>query len=317
CTSRESAQFVIQIPAIVILNAVFVLPGGIITLLSAFTGRIYMIAQLPIQRQMSSARSPMLSHFAAAICGLSSSMTISTSIEYCQLPFERIELKTHSFGSQQFFHSVRDLVLEFEALDFHEIRHFGRPILGSPWILSCLWRRITLWSRQCRIFAFGGTGVHICDFMVANNLECVVEYLDIEQEQKPTQTGIPPAYWPASGEIRGENLSAKYSADGGGDFAQYIFLFRSSLPLDFHFCVRELALREANALEHARGLPVPAVQGVVEGGREIGVVMSYEGIPIGDLDQATPEQSRCMPVAYTTMTSEEATFWLVSKALLP
>ncbi|KAJ7077079.1 hypothetical protein C8R44DRAFT_826498 [Mycena epipterygia] len=53
---------------------------------------------------------------------------------------------------------------------------------------------------------------------------------------------------------------------------------------------RELALHEANVLEHARNLPVPTLQGIVDGGRETGVVMSYEGIPIGDLDRATPEQ---------------------------
>jgi ABC-type multidrug transport system fused ATPase/permease subunit len=42
-------------------------------------------------------------------------------------------------------------------------------------------------------------------------LERIVQYLGIEQEPKPTQAGVPPAYWPASGEIRAENLSAKYS----------------------------------------------------------------------------------------------------------
>jgi hypothetical protein len=53
---------------------------------------------------------------------------------------------------------------------------------------------------------------------------------------------------------------------------------------------RDLALREANVLEHARSLPVPTLQGVVEGEGETGVVMSYEGNPIGDLERATPEQ---------------------------
>jgi ABC-type bacteriocin/lantibiotic exporter with double-glycine peptidase domain len=36
----------------------------------------------------------------------------------------------------------------------------------------------------------------------------------IEQEPKPTDSGLPPAYWPASGDIRVEKLSARYSADG-------------------------------------------------------------------------------------------------------
>ncbi|KAJ7891591.1 hypothetical protein B0H14DRAFT_2192156, partial [Mycena olivaceomarginata] len=46
-----------------------------------------------------------------------------------------------------------------------------------------------------------------------SSLERIVQYLGIEQEPKPTQAGVPPGYWPASGEIRAENLSAKYSTD--------------------------------------------------------------------------------------------------------
>jgi ABC-type multidrug transport system fused ATPase/permease subunit len=36
----------------------------------------------------------------------------------------------------------------------------------------------------------------------------------IEQEPKPSEAGNPPAYWPASGEIVVENLSARYSPNG-------------------------------------------------------------------------------------------------------
>lgn len=34
------------------------------------------------------------------------------------------------------------------------------------------------------------------------------------QEPKPSESGKPPAYWPASGSLRIENLSARYSQDG-------------------------------------------------------------------------------------------------------
>jgi len=36
-------------------------------------------------------------------------------------------------------------------------------------------------------------------------------YINAEQESKPTKQGIPPAYWPASGDLRVEELSARYS----------------------------------------------------------------------------------------------------------
>ena len=46
------------------------------------------------------------------------------------------------------------------------------------------------------------------------SLERIQEYGNNEQEPKSTPEGVPPAYWPASGELVVENLSAKYSADG-------------------------------------------------------------------------------------------------------
>ncbi|KAJ6464235.1 hypothetical protein DFH09DRAFT_1382240, partial [Mycena vulgaris] len=64
---------------------------------------------------------------------------------------------------------------------------------------------------------------------------------------------------------------------------------------------RDLALHEANILEHARNLPVPTLQGVVEGERETGLVMSYEGTPIGDLNRATPEQKHQLLCALTSL----------------
>jgi ABC-type multidrug transport system fused ATPase/permease subunit len=48
----------------------------------------------------------------------------------------------------------------------------------------------------------------------ANSLERIQSYLDIEKEPEPTENGIPPAYWPASGALRVENLTARYSSDG-------------------------------------------------------------------------------------------------------
>jgi len=48
----------------------------------------------------------------------------------------------------------------------------------------------------------------------ANSLERIQSYLEIEQEPKNTLNGVPPAYWPASGDLHVENLSAHYSQDG-------------------------------------------------------------------------------------------------------
>ena len=43
------------------------------------------------------------------------------------------------------------------------------------------------------------------------SLERMHSYINAEQEPKPTKQGIPPAYWPASGDLKVEKLSARYS----------------------------------------------------------------------------------------------------------
>ena len=43
------------------------------------------------------------------------------------------------------------------------------------------------------------------------SLERIHAYIDVEQEPKPTKKGIPPAYWPASGDLRVEKLTSRYS----------------------------------------------------------------------------------------------------------
>lgn len=47
-----------------------------------------------------------------------------------------------------------------------------------------------------------------------NSLERIGAYIAIEQEKPPVPEGVPPAYWPSSGHLRVEGLSASYSPDG-------------------------------------------------------------------------------------------------------
>ena len=43
------------------------------------------------------------------------------------------------------------------------------------------------------------------------SLERIQGYIDIEHEPEATESGQPPAAWPTSGDLRVENLSARYS----------------------------------------------------------------------------------------------------------
>ena len=53
------------------------------------------------------------------------------------------------------------------------------------------------------------------DFEVnGNSLERIQQYVEIDQEPEPKRSSVPPAYWPSSGDLRVEKLSARYSTDG-------------------------------------------------------------------------------------------------------
>ena len=55
---------------IVVFSPVFLLPGVMAFVIGAALGQIYIKAQLSVKREMSNARSPVLSHFGAAIAGI-------------------------------------------------------------------------------------------------------------------------------------------------------------------------------------------------------------------------------------------------------
>jgi len=48
----------------------------------------------------------------------------------------------------------------------------------------------------------------------ANGIERINDYLVIDQEPAPTERGMPPAAWPTTGEIRVDNLKARYYEGG-------------------------------------------------------------------------------------------------------
>jgi ABC-type bacteriocin/lantibiotic exporter with double-glycine peptidase domain len=52
------------------------------------------------------------------------------------------------------------------------------------------------------------------NFSLYCSLERIQGFVNIEQEPKATEGGNPPAYWPTSGDLVVENLSARYSQDG-------------------------------------------------------------------------------------------------------
>ena len=47
-----------------------------------------------------------------------------------------------------------------------------------------------------------------------SSVERIQQYLEIDHEAPNVEDGVPPAYWPSSGDLRVDNLTARYSLDG-------------------------------------------------------------------------------------------------------
>lgn len=61
---------IMKFAAVVAFTPIFLFPGMAVALLGAWCGQIYLKAQLCVKREMSNARSPVLSHFGAAVAGI-------------------------------------------------------------------------------------------------------------------------------------------------------------------------------------------------------------------------------------------------------
>lgn len=91
--------------------------------------------------------------------------------------------------------------------------------------------------------------------MLFCSLERVHRYIGIEQEAKPTPEGIPPAYWPASGDLVVEKLSARYSPDGADVLRDISFKIKSGERIGVGKC----PICVQNMMRHAKMVNKSAV----------------------------------------------------------
>ncbi|KAG1908484.1 uncharacterized protein F5891DRAFT_993333 [Suillus fuscotomentosus] len=208
-----SLTMVVKLGAVVVMTPVFLLPGLFIGLLGGWVGRIYMKAQLSVKREMSNAKAPVLGHFGAAIAGLTSIRAYGAEEAFKNESLDRIDRYTKS--ARMFYNLNRWVCIRIDVIGggfsaalaaylvygrgVHEASNIGFSLnMAVGFSSMILW-----WIRILNEVEVNG-----------NSLERIDSYIKIEQEPKPTEGGQPPAYWPASGDLRVENLSARYSSDG-------------------------------------------------------------------------------------------------------
>ncbi|KAF7324829.1 ATP-binding cassette transporter [Mycena kentingensis (nom. inval.)] len=214
--------------AVVLFTPLFTIPGIAIGLVGIYLGRIYMASQLSVKREMSNAKAPVLAHVNATVGGLASLRAYGAEEAFVQISMARINRfmrAQRTFANLNRWVTTRvDMIgalfvrlvaltalsatnpQQAMALAFYLVyfESYRPSNVGFSLTMAINFSRgIFHWVWQFNQFE-----------IQSNSLERIKQYLEIEQEPKPTPSGVPPAYWPASGNISVDGLQARYSLNG-------------------------------------------------------------------------------------------------------
>ncbi|KZT06271.1 P-loop containing nucleoside triphosphate hydrolase protein [Laetiporus sulphureus 93-53] len=194
-----SISMLTKLAAVVVMSPIFLIPGVLVAVVGGWCGQVYMKAQLSVKREMSNARAPVLGHFGAAIAGLTSIRAYDAQEMFRKESYSRINrwicIRIDTLGA--LFSAGLATYLVYGGIFTASNTGFSLNMaVGFSGMI--LW-----WVRVLNEFEVSG-----------NSLERIEQYASIEQEPEPSEQGVPPAYWPSSGNLRVENLSARYSLDG-------------------------------------------------------------------------------------------------------
>ncbi|EJD04272.1 uncharacterized protein FOMMEDRAFT_106872 [Fomitiporia mediterranea MF3/22] len=203
----------IRLAAVVYMTPIFIVPGIVVGALGSWFGQIYIKAQLSVKREMSNAKSPVLSHFGAAVTGLVSIRAFGAQDMFKSETLARIDRYVRS--ARTFYNLNRWVCIRIDTLGglfasgLAAYLVYGKQLgsasnTGFSLNMAVAFSSLILWwVRILNQFEVAGI-----------SLERIQGYIEIEQETKPAPDGVPPAYWPSSGKIVVDKLSARYSRDG-------------------------------------------------------------------------------------------------------
>ncbi|KAF7976801.1 hypothetical protein HWV62_5658 [Athelia sp. TMB] len=201
----------VKLALVVIISPIFIFPSVLVICLGLWCGNVYTKAGLSVKRAMNNSRSPIMAHFGAAVSGLVSIRAYGAESKSKIESMTRIDKYTRTART---FHNLAcwiGLRIDFlsAALTAALATYFvyGNSASSSASnagfslaLAATFTRRILRWVQRLNDFEIN-----------SSSLERIQEFINIEQEEAPTQGGVPPAYWPAKGDLRVEGLSARYS----------------------------------------------------------------------------------------------------------
>ncbi|KAI0344132.1 multidrug resistance-associated ABC transporter [Trametopsis cervina] len=220
-----TAVIVLRFITIIVMSPLYFIPSLVISLVVAWVGQIYIKAQLAVKREMSNARSPILGHFGAAVTGIVSLRAYGAQAAFHLESMKRVNRWTRAartFSNLNKWVSIRSEALTalFNA-GLAAYLVYGSSLdasaIGFTLSMSVVFSNLIIWWVK-----------YFNEFQVnGNSLERIQQYLEIEHEPAPTPQGVPPAYWPASGHLKVEKLSSRYSENGPSVLREISFEVKS------------------------------------------------------------------------------------------
>ncbi|TCD61149.1 hypothetical protein EIP91_008843 [Steccherinum ochraceum] len=201
----RALQTVTKFGAVIIISPVFIFPGLLVVTAGGYLGHVYMRAQLPAKREASNAKSPVLGHFGSTIAGLVSIRAYGAQAAVRKESFHRLDRLLRA--QITFWDLNRQAQLVLMSMDWRLAAYLiygpqSRDASTTGFSLSMAvgFSTMILWTVRW-----------LNEVEIEDSMERVEQYLNIEQEPKATKEGVPPAYWPATGDLRVEKLSARYT----------------------------------------------------------------------------------------------------------
>ncbi|KAI9056602.1 multidrug resistance-associated ABC transporter, partial [Trametes sanguinea] len=202
---------VLKVVAVLIFSPAFVIPAIFVLLASGLCAHVFIKVQLSVKRELSNSKAPVLAHFGAAVSGITSVRAYGAQEAFKAEAYRRIDKYSRVaityWNLNRWLGSRIDLIALFFVTGLATYLTYASDLSASNTGFS-----LTMAAAFSSII--NQTIRSVNDFELSGDLERIQQYLLIEQEPKPTPEGVPPAYWPASGQLEVEKLSARYSEDG-------------------------------------------------------------------------------------------------------
>ncbi|QRV86037.1 ABC transporter transmembrane region [Ceratobasidium sp. AG-Ba] len=210
---NQSIHLLGRFVAVILLSPVFSIPGALVFVVGYWIGQIYMAAQLSVKREMSNARSPLFSHFGAALNGITSIRAYGAQDQFKNEALKRIDKYTRA--ARSFYNLNRWINIRMDIMGGAFAASLAAYLVSgkakidasnagfSLTMAVSFSEGILWWVRILNEFEVEG-----------NSLERIQGYVTIDQEPSAVPEKVPPAYWPASGDLVVENLVARYSPQG-------------------------------------------------------------------------------------------------------